>query len=388
MALGYDDRTPCDLDSQNPDQDGRCSRGAHGSCHGGAPGLCQVSRAPLDRWASGRAHTSTNRSKCPVPRIRGGVHGACGGSVGDHVRLDPRQFAGSGGSDERRPRIGWGASTTEQAAVRPDLRQRRLRQVVPLRSPRDAPPVRSQWRRPRGPTVHLLQPTLTFSFSSWGPFVGRAFLGYRADDIENLQARIEETWPSLSQLPRTRSAPVAPPFLFTGPVVPGRGMYVLIPLGEAALAFVARFGEKTGWSHVASSPVKDQSPFTAVLLWGTDAKEALPDKRKGPLTCGGAKGTRTPNPLLAKQVRYQLRHGPENTEPARTRRAGGIRDETSRLAGSPWPRPRARLSAFLAWIWLSGPRSAPTAVATRRRIFFTGFTTLRERGSGGGPNRT
>ena len=25
---------------------------------------------------------------------------------------------------------------------------------------------------------------------------------------------------------------------------------------------------------------------------------------------GGAKGTRTPNPLLAKQVRYQLRHGP------------------------------------------------------------------------------
>ena len=49
---------------------------------------------------------------------------------------------------------------------------------------------------------------------------------------------------------------------------------------------------------------------TAVLLWGTDAKEAPPDERKGPLTCGGAKGTRTPNPLLAKQVRYQLRHGP------------------------------------------------------------------------------
>ena len=33
------------------------------------------------------------------------------------------------------------------------------------------------------------------------------------------------------------------------------------------------------------------------------------------LTRGGAKGTRTPNPLLAKQVRYQLRHGPK--------RAGG-----------------------------------------------------------------
>ena len=28
------------------------------------------------------------------------------------------------------------------------------------------------------------------------------------------------------------------------------------------------------------------------------------------LTRGGAKGTRTPNPLLAKQVRYLLRHGP------------------------------------------------------------------------------
>jgi hypothetical protein len=27
-------------------------------------------------------------------------------------------------------------------------------------------------------------------------------------------------------------------------------------------------------------------------------------------TRGGAKGTRTPNPLLAKQVRYLLRHGP------------------------------------------------------------------------------
>ncbi len=32
---------------------------------------------------------------------------------------------------------------------------------------------------------------------------------------------------------------------------------------------------------------------------------------------GGAKGTRTPNPLLAKQVRYQLRHGPEVVRCAR-----------------------------------------------------------------------
>ncbi len=33
------------------------------------------------------------------------------------------------------------------------------------------------------------------------------------------------------------------------------------------------------------------------------------------LTRGGAKGTRTPNPLLAKQVRYQLRHGPGSRGP-------------------------------------------------------------------------
>ena len=49
---------------------------------------------------------------------------------------------------------------------------------------------------------------------------------------------------------------------------------------------------------------------TAVLFSSTGGKEALPAERKEPLNCGGAKGTRTPNPLLAKQVRYQLRHGP------------------------------------------------------------------------------
>ncbi len=47
----------------------------------------------------------------------------------------------------------------------------------------------------------------------------------------------------------------------------------------------------------------------AVLLWGTNAKEAPPDERKGPLTCGGAKGTRTPNPLLANSARGR-RYGP------------------------------------------------------------------------------
>src|SRR5665647_1562828 len=41
----------------------------------------------------------------------------------------------------------------------------------------------------------------------------------------------------------------------------------------------------------------------------------------GPRHLGGAKGTRTPNPLLAEQVRYQLRHGPACAPgPARARR--------------------------------------------------------------------
>ena len=48
----------------------------------------------------------------------------------------------------------------------------------------------------------------------------------------------------------------------------------------------------------------------AVLRWSQGTEKALSYERKGPVTCGGAKGTRTPNPLLAKQVRYQLRHGP------------------------------------------------------------------------------
>ena len=35
---------------------------------------------------------------------------------------------------------------------------------------------------------------------------------------------------------------------------------------------------------------------------------------------GGANGTRTRNPLLAKQVRYQLRHGPFSEEIVSSRR--------------------------------------------------------------------
>ena len=35
-----------------------------------------------------------------------------------------------------------------------------------------------------------------------------------------------------------------------------------------------------------------------------------------PRSSGGGKGTRTPNPLLAKQVRYQLRHTPRRDSPS------------------------------------------------------------------------
>jgi hypothetical protein len=48
----------------------------------------------------------------------------------------------------------------------------------------------------------------------------------------------------------------------------------------------------------------------------TGAREQLkakgPGQRPGPFV-GGGTGTRTPNPLLAKQVRYQLRHAPRNS---------------------------------------------------------------------------
>ena len=42
-------------------------------------------------------------------------------------------------------------------------------------------------------------------------------------------------------------------------------------------------------------------------------KGPLPEPGKGILTCGfigGAEGTRTPDPLVANEVRYQLRHSP------------------------------------------------------------------------------
>src|SRR3954454_12888842 len=47
---------------------------------------------------------------------------------------------------------------------------------------------------------------------------------------------------------------------------------------------------------------------------------------------GGAKGTRTPNPLLAKQVRYQLRHGPGCAGPCpQTPTSARARDVVGRL---------------------------------------------------------
>jgi hypothetical protein len=64
----------------------------------------------------------------------------------------------------------------------------------------------------------------------------------------------------------------------------------------------------------------------------TDQKVHPPSRGKPGLTRGGANGTRTRNPLLAKQVRYQLRHGPSAvlsrcriTLPLRTKPASGVR---------------------------------------------------------------
>ena len=95
------------------------------------------------------------------------------------------------------------------------------------------------------------------------------------------------------------------------------------------------------------------------------------------LTCGGAKGTRTPNPLLAKQVRYQLRHGP---------RRAGCDYEGESVA---W----AQRSFSACWsLSFFCTAAAPMAVAMRIRIFFIGdspFLTEEPAGIGiGGPNRT
>jgi hypothetical protein len=48
----------------------------------------------------------------------------------------------------------------------------------------------------------------------------------------------------------------------------------------------------------------------AVLRCGTGPNRASLGERKWHLTWGGAEGTRTPDPLVANEVRYQLRHSP------------------------------------------------------------------------------
>ena len=86
---------------------------------------------------------------------------------------------------------------------------------------------------------------------------------------------------------------------------------------EVALGKCAILGaRKSGWHR----------PCRALLLHFAAAhaiKEDLLVGLKVPLTRGGAKGTRTPNPLLAKQVRYQLRHGPVVDRRQMVRRKAG-----------------------------------------------------------------
>ena len=107
---------------------------------------------------------------------------------------------------------------------------------------------------------------------------------------------------------------------------------------------------------------------------GVQTCRGPPDERKGPLTCGGAKGTRTPNPLLAKQVRYQLRHGPGYADPrARGERAASGSDVSLGVSV-------ASAQSLLRPAWpgsSSGPRGRrrPTR---RGEDFFTGFTSFRD----------
>src|SRR3954451_51636 len=57
-----------------------------------------------------------------------------------------------------------------------------------------------------------------------------------------------------------------------------------------------------------------RSPTSGAWRWWRTAKPSgsgsVTTKCGSQLTFGGAEGTRTPDPLLAKQVRYQLRHSP------------------------------------------------------------------------------
>jgi hypothetical protein len=86
-------------------------------------------------------------------------------------------------------------------------------------------------------------------------------------------------------------------------------------------------------SSERSSVKKLARAFCCCTYCCTGPKVQLKSRCKPALTRGGAKGTRTPNPLLAKQVRYQLRHGPGWPRPHPPRAARPTHDGTSgRLA--------------------------------------------------------
>ena len=74
-------------------------------------------------------------------------------------------------------------------------------------------------------------------------------------------------------------------------------------------------------SEVRSAPVlptthtnsSEQLLSFAAVLWPQRPQKPSSRIGKGPLACGdigGAEGTRTPDPLVANEVRYQLRHSP------------------------------------------------------------------------------
>jgi hypothetical protein len=57
----------------------------------------------------------------------------------------------------------------------------------------------------------------------------------------------------------------------------------------------------------------EQLLYFAAVLWPQTTQRPSSQIGRGPLTCGdvgGAEGTRTPDPLVANEVRYQLRHSP------------------------------------------------------------------------------
>jgi hypothetical protein len=68
--------------------------------------------------------------------------------------------------------------------------------------------------------------------------------------------------------------------------------------------------------QVLTAPTRVSDCCTLLLYFSPDVRKALfPDRERasGLRLCaflGGAEGTRTPDPLVANEVRYQLRHSP------------------------------------------------------------------------------